>query len=47
MKSKILLILTLTINISAFSQKNELKPYVEFLQKIKFPTAKEYILEKI
>ena len=46
MKFKILLILTLTINISVFSQKMELKPYVSFLQKNKFPTAKEYILEK-
>ena len=46
MKFKILLILTLTINISVFAQKKELKPYIEFIQKNKFPTAKNYILEK-
>ena len=46
MKFKILLILTLTINISVFAQRKELKPYIEFLQKNNFLTAKDYILAK-
>lgn len=46
MKFKILLIFSLTINISAFAQKNVLIPYIEFIQKNKFPSAKDYILEK-
>lgn len=46
MKKRVLNFIFLAINIMAFSQKNELKPYVNFLQKNKFSTAKEYILNK-
>ena len=46
MKKGILIYIILTFNTIAYSQKSELKPFIEFLQKNKIQTAKDYILNK-
>lgn len=47
MKKKIqFLVAFFVLTSNVFAQKDELKPYVEFLKSKTFPTAKEYILQR-
>lgn len=46
MNSKYIILFFVLIHFSVFSQKAEIIPYVSYLEGRKFPTAKDYILEK-
>ncbi len=46
MKTKIIALVSILFFHFGFTQKAEVKPYIDFLKNQKFPTAKDYILKK-